>query len=59
MFKVFGFIEERVNEKFGYLLEVFKYGIFFYVGLVFGFDRFVMLFVGIDNIREVIVFFKN
>lgn len=40
------------------MFDVLKYGISSYVGLVFGFDRLIMLLIGIDNIRDVIVFSK-
>lgn len=58
VFGILGINEEEQREKFGFLFDVLKYGISSYVGLVFGFDRLIMLLIGIDNIRDVIVFSK-
>lgn len=58
MFEVLGFTKEDAYERFGFLLNAFKYGVPPHAGLAIGLDRFVMLLVKADNIREVIAFPK-
>lgn len=58
MFKELGIETEAAYEKFGFLLNAFKYGVPPHAGLAFGLDRLVMLMVEADNIREVIAFPK-
>lgn len=58
MFEVLGFTKEQAWEQFGFLLSAFRYGVPPHAGLAYGLDRFVMLLVGADNIREVIAFPK-
>ena len=58
MFDVLGLTKEEANEKFGFLLEAFKYGTPPHGGLAFGLDRLVTLLLGLDDIRSVIAFPK-
>ncbi len=58
MFEVLGFTKEKAWEQFGFLLNAFQYGVPPHAGLAYGLDRFVMLLVHADNIREVIAFPK-
>ncbi|ERK30379.1 aspartate--tRNA ligase [Clostridium intestinale] len=59
MFEVLGFTQESAWEKFGFLLEAFKYGPPPHGGLAFGLDRMIMFLAGTDNIKDVIAFPKN
>ena len=58
MFEILGLSEETAKERFGYLLDAFKYGVPPHAGLAYGLDRVVMLMVGADSIRDVIAFPK-
>ena len=58
MFEKLGITKEDAYEKFGFLLQAFKYGVPPHAGLAFGLDRLIMLMVQADNIREVIAFPK-
>ncbi|RJP31138.1 MAG: aspartate--tRNA ligase [Candidatus Omnitrophota bacterium] len=59
MFKTLGLTEEKAQERFGFLLDAFRYGAPPHGGIAFGYDRLIMLMLGLPNIREVIVFPKN
>ena len=59
MFRVLGFTEEKAQERFGFLMNAFKYGAPPHGGLAYGLDRWLSLFAGLDSIRDCIAFPKN
>ncbi|WP_053202070.1 aspartate--tRNA ligase [Jiangella muralis] len=59
VFRVMGLSQEEAQEKFGFLLDAFKFGAPPHGGIAFGWDRITALLAGSDSIREVIAFPKT
>ncbi|WP_153557635.1 aspartate--tRNA ligase [Roseimaritima sediminicola] len=59
VFELLGIDEQTARDRFGFLLDALKYGAPPHGGIALGVDRWVMLFAGLDNIREVIAFPKT
>ncbi len=58
IFKILGFSEDQIEERFGFFVNAFKYGAPPHGGLAFGLDRLVMTLAHTDNIKDVIAFPK-
>jgi aspartyl-tRNA synthetase len=59
IFKLLGISDKEADEKFGFLMNAFKYGAPPHGGIAFGFDRIVMLLSNSNQIRDVIAFPKT
>lgn len=59
MLEILGFSKEQAWDRFGFLMEAFKYGTPPHGGIAYGLDRIVMFLTGTDNIRDVIAFPKT
>jgi len=59
VFELLGMDKELQMEQFGFLIDALQYGAPPHAGIALGIDRWVMLFAGLDNIREVIAFPKT
>ncbi len=58
-FDLLGYNKDYVNQKFGAMINAFKYGAPPHAGCAFGLDRIFMVLIGEENIREVVAFPKN
>jgi len=59
VFDIMGIGAEEAQEKFGFLLDAFKFGAPPHGGIAFGWDRICSLLSGVDSIRDVIAFPKS
>lgn len=59
IFDLIGIDAKEQQDKFGYLLDAFKYGAPPHAGCAFGFDRIAMLLTGTENIRDIVAFPKT
>ena len=59
IFKALGFTKEQTDERFGHLIKALRFGTPPHGGIAWGFDRFVMLLLGLNTIRDVIAFPKT
>jgi len=59
VFGILGIDATAAEERFGFLLEALKYGAPPHAGIALGIDRWVMLFGGLDNIRDCMAFPKT
>jgi len=59
VFEALGMASDEAEEKFGFLLSAFRYGVPPHGGIAIGLDRVAMVLAGVENIREVIPFPKT
>ena len=59
IFSLLGISPEEAQEKFGFLLDAFRYGAPPHAGFAFGMDRLIAILAGEENIREVIAYPKT
>ena len=59
VFQLLGLDDATIQDRFGFLLEAFEYGVPPHGGVAPGIDRIIMLLAGTDNIRDVIAFPKT
>jgi aspartyl-tRNA synthetase len=59
VFRICGYSEEEVTEKFGHMIEAYSYGAPYHAGFAWGVERLIMVLIGEDNIREVDAFPTN
>lgn len=59
IFNFLGLTPTEIQEKFGFLLNAFNYGVPPHGGIALGLDRFIMILTNSNNIREIIAFPKN